>query len=113
MQSPGLVPIKNNPQGRTNLYKAFLTRANCTSLKCLRAAPTSALIDANKYLVTYGAGPNTVGFGPVVDGDYLPDLASRLLHNGKFHKTLKGLISANNAREVNISCTRECSNYEN
>jgi carboxylesterase type B len=100
MQSPGMVPIKNNPQGRANLYGLFLSKANCSSLQCLRAAPSSALIDANEYIASNGGGPTAVGFGPVVDGDYVPDLPIRLLCQGRFHKNLKGIISANNAHEV-------------
>lgn len=58
-------------------------------------------------MTTVGA-PGGVGFGPVVDDDLVPGLPGKLLSEGKYHRTLRGLVSANNAHEVcTIAIRRE------
>lgn len=76
-----------------------MTQANCSDLACLRSAPTDVLIEANN-LVNQNAFLNGVGFSPVVDGDYVPDLPSKLLSDGRYHKTLASVITANTEYEV-------------
>jgi hypothetical protein len=54
---------------------------------------------ANDYLINVlpatGGGGDLgpgIGFAPVVDGDYVPDLPSVLLQAGRYHKSVKSLI---------------------
>ncbi|KAF3401266.1 hypothetical protein DPV78_005974 [Talaromyces pinophilus] len=101
-QSPGYVPVKNNPQGRLATFNAFLNHTGCSDVQCLRQENTSILTNANDYMTTVGA-PDGVGFGPVVDDDLVPDLPGKLLSEGKYHRTLRGLVSANNAHEGGLT----------
>lgn len=95
--------MKGNLQGRARAFEAFMIRSNCSDLACLRHAPTRNLIEANAYVTLYGTG-STVGFGPIVDGDLVPDLPSKLLLEGRYHKTLDAIVAANNAHEVCLLC---------
>lgn len=47
----------------------------------------------------FGPAP---GFGPVLDGAFVPDLPETLYKQGKFHKGLRSLIVGNAANEVSI-----------
>lgn len=69
--------------------------------------PESTLLAANEYLINVapatGGGGNFgpgIGFSPVVDGDYIPDLPSILLQQGRFHKSVESLIVGNMKEEV-------------
>lgn len=77
------------------IYNAFESAANCTNVECLRQAPTEVLKKANQNVIFNGAF-----FGPVVDGDYVPDIPMKLLVEGKFHQNLKSIISTNTGFEV-------------
>ena len=72
--------------------------ANCTTLKCLRDAPTDVLRKANRDLIMENdlAG----ALGPAVDGTYVPDVPIRLLAQGNYHHELKSLISSSVGFEV-------------
>jgi len=71
-----------------------MTLANCTTLKCLRDAPTEVLLKANYDLITNHSSLDIGKFGPAVDGNYVPDIPIRLLAQGRYHHELKGLISS-------------------
>lgn len=90
-----MTPDKNNPQMHRAIYNAFRSAANCTNLECLRQAPTEVLKDANRNLIS-----SNMSIGPVVDGDYVPDIPMKLLAQGKFHHDLKGVIATNTGFEV-------------
>jgi hypothetical protein len=69
--------------------------------------PESELLVANYYLIgdvesTGGGGDfgPGIGFGPVVDNGYIPDLPGILLKQGRYHKSIKSLIIGNMAEEV-------------
>lgn len=94
MQSPAIYPDKNS-QAHAAIYNAFKSAANCTNVECLRRAPTEVLKNANQNIIFNGAS-----FGPVVDGDYVPDIPIKLLVEGKFHQNLKSIISTNTGFEV-------------
>ena len=86
--------MKGNMEQRERTFNAFMKQSNCSDLKCLREAPTSVLIAANNNVT------QTVGMGPVVDDDFVPDLPSKLILDGRYHKTLVSVIAANNDHEV-------------
>jgi carboxylesterase type B len=100
LQSPGFTPTKGNLQVRDEEFKVFMTKANCSDLACLRGAPTQVLMQANSFS-TGNASAAGVGFTLVVDGDFVPDL-SKLLLEGRYHKTLTSVITANNEHEVHL-----------
>ena len=86
--------MKGNIEQRERTFNAFMTQSNCSDLKCLREAPTSALIAANSNVT------QTSTIGPVVDDDFVPDYPSKLMLDGRYHKTLVSVIAANNNHEV-------------
>lgn len=102
-----MAPRRHAVARRTQLYKDVLSATNCTSVECLRAVPEADLFAANYYLISdvpsTGGGGNfgpSIGFGPVVDGDYIPDLPGILLEEGRYHKSIKSLIVGNMLEEV-------------
>lgn len=82
------------------MYDYLQSAANCTSVKCLREAPTEVLISANEAIIMRQFEGGLGTFTIVVDGDYVPDVGSKLLEEGKFHRNLKSIITANTAHEV-------------
>lgn len=110
ISSPAIPPRRHAISRRTQLYEDVLAATNCTTVKCLRALSESDLLAVNNYLVSVvpstGGGGNFgpgIGFGPVVDGDYIPDLPGILLEEGRYHKSIKSLIVGNMAEEVQFS----------
>jgi carboxylesterase type B len=90
---------ERNLLGREELFKQLMAKANCSDLACLRHAPTQALIEANTFLIQNGSTAG-VGFTAVVDGDTVPDIPSRLVLEGRYHKTLTSVVVVNNVHEV-------------
>lgn len=110
ISSPAIPPRRNCTSRRTRLYEDVLAATNCTSVECLRGVSESDLLAANYYLVSdvpsTGGGGNFgpgIGFGPVVDGDYIPDIPGILLEQGQYHKSIKSLIVGNMAEEVSFN----------
>ena len=85
---------------RNAQYDEFKKHANCTTLKCLRDAPTEVLLKANHDAIMMIATGEIGFFGPAVDGNYVPDIPIRLLAQGKYHHELKSLIASNVGFEV-------------
>lgn len=46
-------------------------------------------------------GPG-IGFGPVTDGDYVPDVPAILFDQGRYHKSVRSLIVGTMAEEVSL-----------
>ncbi|KAF8992207.1 alpha/beta-hydrolase [Hymenopellis radicata] len=74
-------------------YDDIVNQTGCASsvdtLDCLRAAPYDVLYTAGEaYALRYT-------FGPVVDGDFIPDFPSKLLQTGQFDTNAIGLVGAN------------------
>jgi carboxylesterase type B len=89
-----------------DLYNAFLKEANCTTASCLRNISESAMAAANARLIQnssvgFSLGPG-IGFGPVIDGDLVPNLPNVLLEQGRYHKGIKKVLSANMADEADF-----------
>ena len=66
-------------------YTELLNGTHCDSLECLRALPTDELQRAN--LATPLPGQEDIplfGYGPVIDGQLLPDSPTSLLKQGRF-----------------------------
>lgn len=61
-------------------------------MECIRAVDTATLQKINGELVGAFESPR-VGYGPVIDGNYVPDLPSYLLAQGRFHKDITILVA--------------------
>jgi carboxylesterase type B len=97
--SPGYIPHVNTSTRMTALYITLLDAANCTNTSCLRSIPESAIAAANAQLImnappAVGLGPG-IGFGPIVDGDLVPELPDVLLAQGRYHRSVKRVLTAN------------------
>lgn len=83
-------------------YTALLNGTRCDSLECLRALSTDELQAAN--IATPPPGQDDIpifGYGPVLDGQLLPDSPTSLLKQGKFAKD-KPLIMGTSRTEGTI-----------
>ena len=98
LESPAFNPNPYNWQQEES-YQTFLTNANATSLADLRRAPTETLIAANELSIFGGQYGVDGGFGPAVDGDFVPQLPIQLLAQGRFAKNIKGVLVAHNTDE--------------
>ncbi|KFY03325.1 hypothetical protein O988_01556 [Pseudogymnoascus sp. VKM F-3808] len=106
ISSPAMPPRRNATSRRTKLYEDVLAATNCTSVECLRSISESDLLAANYHLVAevysnggggdFGPG---IGFGPVTDGDYVPDVPAILFDQGRYHKSMRSLIVGTMAEE--------------
>jgi carboxylesterase type B len=92
-QSPGFSPIVSNLQ-QENIFQTFLALLNVSTLEQARQLPSAALIKANLIQVA-NASYGGFGFGPAVDGYFVPLLPGQLLAQGRFDKNLKLLIGHN------------------
>ncbi|KAK6543385.1 hypothetical protein TWF694_000133 [Orbilia ellipsospora] len=102
--SPGYRPHVNRSAAMTDLYDDFLHATNCSDIKCLRELPSSAVAKANQQLIfdiparNGFLGPG-IGFGPIIDGDLVPALPEQLLKEGKYHKSVQKVLTANMAAD--------------
>ncbi|GAA5941730.1 hypothetical protein JCM3775_000087 [Rhodotorula graminis] len=62
----------------------MLQKTGCTGavdeIACLKSATTTQILSAQSTIRSYGGFP----YAPTIDGEYLPDVPSRLLLSGKF-----------------------------
>ena len=67
-------------------FNNFTSAADCEDaadpLQCLRKADNDTLRTANQHVVSQGIALGMFPFGPVVDGDLVPDLPANLLNKG-------------------------------
>jgi carboxylesterase type B len=99
LQSPAFQPIYNNSL-ENNSTAAFLSALNVQTIDEARGLSSDLLHEVNTNLVT-NATYSTFGFGPSVDGDFIPDLAGKLFLHGRFDHDIKVMVS-HNANEGNI-----------
>ncbi|KIW06522.1 uncharacterized protein PV09_02956 [Verruconis gallopava] len=96
-QSPGFLPIRSNNYTEQT-FLDFLRYANVSSLEELRALPTERLLAANAQQIYNTKIIGTFTYGPVVDGDFVPDLPGNLLAYGYFDKNVS-ILAGHNMRE--------------
>ncbi len=87
----------------TNIYNLFLNSSGCADIACLRNASSDTIIAANQDLFfNYPSegwiGPS-IGYGPIPDGDLVPDAPDRLLAEGNYHKEVAKVMAANMAND--------------
>ncbi|KAF2185571.1 putative lipase 2 [Zopfia rhizophila CBS 207.26] len=99
ISSPDIPSRRNVTERQQDLFQYVLNAANCTSLRCLRSVPEEVLLRANDVVVsqlpsTGGGGVfgPVIGFGPVPDGQSIPDIPEALSQLGKYHKEIRGLF---------------------
>ncbi|PUU72351.1 Alpha/Beta hydrolase protein [Tuber borchii] len=102
VQSAGFDPKRTHYDNRYAQYDRFRKSTNCTTLECLRDAPTEVLLKANHDVIMLLVTGEVGAFGPAVDGDYVPDIPMRLLTQGRYHHELKSLIASNDGFEASI-----------
>lgn len=93
-QSPGWLPVQNNVQ-EEDTYQKLLTLTNTTSLAGLRRVSTDVLQRANAQQVAYDSAWGTFSYGPVVDGNFAPQLPGQLLAQGRFDKDVRVMVGHN------------------
>ena len=98
MSSPAFPPNPYNSSQELT-YQTFLKNANLTSLAELRAASTETLIAANEASVYYAIYGGNSGFGPVVDGNIVPQLPNILLAEGKIAPEVKTIFAGHSMDE--------------
>ncbi|KAH8799813.1 putative lipase 2 [Xylogone sp. PMI_703] len=106
ISSPDIPPRRNPINRQQNLFQMILNGANCHSLECLRSLTQESMLRINDYLINtapsdagggvFGPAP---GFGPVLDGGFIPDMLQAFFQQGKYHKELRSLIIGNTAYE--------------
>ncbi|TVY83713.1 Carboxylesterase patB [Lachnellula suecica] len=97
MQSPAFIPNPLKSQS-DSAFRKFLTAANVSTLEEARMLDTSVLQLASK-IAQGKAFYGTFTFGPMPDGDFVPDLPGKLLLDGKFDQNLT-ILAAHNSNEA-------------
>ncbi|KIX94759.1 uncharacterized protein Z520_09449 [Fonsecaea multimorphosa CBS 102226] len=95
-QSGAWLPVSSNFQ-KENTTQAFLALLNVTSIEDARNLPSAKVMAANALQVSmsnYGA----FTYGPVVDGNFVPDQPGRLLARGQFASNVK-VMAGHNSNE--------------
>ncbi|KAM0803852.1 Alpha/Beta hydrolase protein [Usnea florida] len=90
-QSPYLLAISSSQQN--SVYQQTLSFAGAASYSQLANETSAQLQLANSLVVGNSAPFGTYAFGPVVDGEYIPDLPGVLLAKGKYVKIVRTIIS--------------------
>lgn len=93
LQSPGWIAVDEGQQEAT--LQQFLGLLNVNTIEEARKLPSEKLISANAYQVAVKSGYGTSTYGPVVDGDFTPDLPSRLMLKGEFDHSVKVMVGHN------------------
>lgn len=101
-----MLPRRNVTSRRASVFKEVLKAAKCNSIECLRDAPARTLVATNKHLLTEvasGSGGATfgfgIGFGPIPDGEYIPDALPVLFSQRRVNPHVKAVVVGNTADE--------------
>ncbi|KAI9889653.1 MAG: hypothetical protein M1814_005054 [Vezdaea aestivalis] len=105
-QSPAISNITKPQQQLAT--KAFFDAANITNIKDAINAPSEVLMAANAKVITDAPFGSTV-FGPVIDGDLIPELPAVLFQRGTYNKALT-VMGGNNANEGELFTPPEATN---
>ncbi|CVL05264.1 related to triacylglycerol lipase II precursor [Fusarium mangiferae] len=78
-------------------YEHLLTATNCSDLECLRQLPIEQFQAKNVAIPFPGQHePALFGYGPTIDGSFLPDRPSTLLQQGQFAKDKPMILGSSN-----------------
>jgi carboxylesterase type B len=98
-QSPAWSSIFD-PRQEDEILSLFLTPLGVSTIDEARQLSAQNLSDANRFVVA-NSNYSTFTFGPSVDGDFVPDLPSRLLSDGRFDSSINVMVG-HNANEGNL-----------
>jgi carboxylesterase type B len=98
-QSPAWSNIFD-PRQEDQALSLFLAPLGVSTIDEARQLSAQNLSDANRFVVT-NSNYSTFTYGPSVDGYFVPDLAGRLLLEGRFDHSIK-LMVGHNANEGNL-----------
>ncbi|KAM0656213.1 hypothetical protein ACHAPH_008059 [Verticillium nonalfalfae] len=92
-QSPGFEPLPSTSKQDSRFesvlrWSSYFSGTNITTLAGLLEVPFDVLWKANEITIATAHWGN-FGWGPAVDGDFVPDLAGRLLDEGKFDSSVE------------------------
>lgn len=92
IQSPGFFP-QPNASHDDYIYSEYLRLTGAENLEALQKLDTSILQAANARM-TYDSPYGVFNFGPTIDGDYVPDLPSKLLNTTEksFHRGIAMML---------------------
>lgn len=109
VQSPAFQPLVDpGPIGDSNLA-AFLSLLNVSTLAEANELSSSALQLANREQVQASFyGTNT--YGPVIDGDLVPDLPGLLLLEGAFDSSIEVMVGHNSDEGIGFTDPRIVNN---
>jgi carboxylesterase type B len=93
-QSPGWEPAKDNVV-QEDLYQKFLNLTNSSSLEDLRNLTSEQVMRANFQQVAYDSNWGGYTYGPVVDGNFVPQQPGQLLAQGRFDKDVRVMVGHN------------------
>ncbi|KAJ8114479.1 hypothetical protein OPT61_g3652 [Boeremia exigua] len=93
MQSPGFILPAGKFEQEQNFQK-FLSLLNVSSLEEARGLPTKDILTANEYQVRTSK-PGSWTYGPVVDGNFVPELPGLSLLHNNFDQSVKVMIGHN------------------
>ncbi|KNG52744.1 nonribosomal peptide synthase [Stemphylium lycopersici] len=93
IQSPYLQYI--SPETAKDVYQQTLKRAKANGIGALKRMPSSDLQTANALVVGNALPYGTFTFGPVVDGSFVPSIATDLLAHGRFDRSIAVMTSHN------------------
>jgi hypothetical protein len=83
----------------TDMCNIFLKATNCASLACFRNVSTATIADANANLIleipSSGWASPGISYGPVIDGNLVPDLPATLLKKSLYHQSAERIMAAN------------------
>ncbi|KAM0329474.1 hypothetical protein ACHAQA_004783 [Verticillium albo-atrum] len=102
LQSPGFEPLPSLSKQDARFdnalrWASYFSQANITTLAELAALPFDVLLKVNQ-ITAATAYWSAFGWGPAVDGDFVPDLPGRLLEEGKFDSSV-GVFHGVNSNE--------------
>lgn len=97
LESPAFSPTPYNWLQEKSFQKV-LTAANVTSLADLRGLTSEQAIAVNTKAL-FNTPYGSTGFGPVVDGFFVPELPTLLLAQGRYAKNVRAVMSGHNADE--------------
>ena len=90
IQSPAWDPVPH-PGAQVDNFRQFLAAANVSTITQARQLPSDVLIRANEAVIKPSLH-GTIKFGPVVDGDFIPEVPGVLLHQGKYDKNVELIV---------------------
>ncbi|KAK2009748.1 carboxylesterase [Colletotrichum eremochloae] len=100
LQSPGFEPSAGatKPTSRYNKalhWASYFSNSSVTTLQDLKKLPFNVIDKVNQMTVATNTYWGSFGWGPEIDGDFVPDSPGVLLSEGKFNSSVQVLTARN------------------